>query len=308
MLRLTEKGLFTEGMSIASAFAGFHFSTGLGLKNDGVNLQRNLMTLDVLTNPLANDTLVVGTKTFTFKATVAATDQIKIGALVTNGDFEAAGANWATQTGWAYNGTTTKGLKHTAGLTPADNLLPAYQVWVPGVVAGRTYTVVFTVTERSAGSVTMSIGGVNGTVRSTNATFTESLVATGDGYLSFTPTYDFDGKISAVSVTDGVTNYKLETVQGIINAINVNRVACGVTAYQLNLATKIALVAEIVDATPTVTPDGVRIVQDLAWDTVISESVIENVNYFKVDITTAEEAKPTVLVERNAGTDQNFLY
>lgn len=305
MLRLREEGLFTEGMSIASAFAGHKFSTGLGLKNDGANLQRSFMTIDVLTNPLALDTLIVGTKTFTFRATKVAADDIKIGALVTNGDFEALAANWATQTGWAYNPTTVKGLKHTAGVS---NLLPTYQVWVPGVVAGRTYTVTFDITEITAGNVTMSIGDVAGTLRNANGTYVQALVATGDGYLKFTPSATFDGKISAVSVTDGVTNYKLETVENIIDAINLNRVACGATAYVLALATKIALVSESVTVNPTVTPDGVQVVQDIAFTKYITQAIIQNLNYFKVDITTVPSAKPTVLVERNAGSDQNFLY
>lgn len=303
MLRLRENGLFEDGASIASAFAGYHLGTHI--ENDGVNLQRSIMTMDVKTNPTALDTLVVGTKTFTFKATKVAATDIEIGALVSNGDFLNSGVDWASDATWAYEPTTTKGMKHTAA---TGNISPVIQVWSPGVVAGRTYTVVYTVTERSAGTITMSIGSRVGTARSTNATFTEALVAINDGFLTFTPTADFDGKISAISVTDAVTNYKLETVANIIKAINDNRVACGVTAYQLELATKIALVAEIVGATPTVTPDGTRIDPDLAWATLIPQAIITNTDYFKVDFTTKEEAKPTVLVERNSGTDQNFLY
>ncbi|MFA6971382.1 MAG: hypothetical protein WC208_08285 [Gallionella sp.] len=311
MLRLNEGGLFSAGKSISSALAGLKYDlTGPGFAQDGANYSRKIMTFDVVTNPAADETIIVGAKTFTFKATAVSALQITIGALVTNGDFENLGAGWDTPTGWAYNATTNKGLKHTAGLTSTLNLSPVTQVWVPTPVVGRTYTVIWTMSERGAGTVTPSIGGVNGTVRNSNATFTETIVATTTDPLTFTPTYDFDGKIHTISVTDAVTDYKVETTQNIVDKINFysGNTETAVTAYVLNNPLKVALIANVVGASPTFTVDEVKIVSDLTWSNTVTEAILENTDYWKVDPTTAKEAIPTVLVERNAGTWHNFLY
>ena len=75
------------------------------------------------------------------------------------------------------------------------------------LVPGKSYLVAFTVTDRTASDVTVSLGGKNGTARSTNATFSESIVAgTTNLDLIFTTGTTFDGKIDSVSVKENVTN------------------------------------------------------------------------------------------------------
>ncbi len=312
MLRLRESALFSTNRSISSALAGMKYDlTGPGFEQDGAYYSRSIMTFDVVTNPADGETIVVGAETFTFKPTAVSALQIKIGALVTNGDFMTEDiTGWDATPGWAYNGTTTKGLLHATGGMAGVNTSPVTQVWLPTPVVGRTYTVVWTITEYSSGSCTASIGGVDGTVRGSNNTFTETIVATTTDPLTFTPTWNFVGKISAIAVTDAVADYKLETARNIVDKINFysGDAETGTTAYLLNNPLKIALIANVVDTTPTFTVDESKLVTDLSWDTTISEAILENTDYFKVDPTTAPEAVPTVLVERNSGTWHNFLY
>ncbi len=317
MLRLKEEGLFSANKSITSALAGIKYDlTGPGFAQDGANYSRPIMTFNVVTNPGAGETIVVGAKTYTFRLTAVAATDIKIGALVTNGDFEAGSlTGWDSSTGWSYDGTTTKGALHAAGAMAGLNVGTLSQIWSPKVVVARVYTVVYTISEYSgAGTLIMGIGGAAGSTRSGNGTYTEAITALTDEPLTFTPSWNFIGKISAVSVTDAVTDYKLETTRNIIDRINLDKVTVtgtGCTAYLLGSNLKIALIDELVEAAasaPTFTGDGIKIVQDLAWALTLSESVLEDTNYFKVDPTTAKEAIPTVLVERNSGTDKNFLY
>jgi len=112
---------------------------------------------------------------------------------VSNGAFTTVpDAAWTWGTGWAHD-TTNLEADHTAGNTAALE---------QGVsaVAGEIYQVVFTVKNRTAGSVTSQVGGVNGAAVSSNTTSTQQIRATGTGNLKFTPSSDFDGSIDDVSV------------------------------------------------------------------------------------------------------------
>ena len=79
------------------------------------------------------------------------------------------------------------------------------------------------------------------------------------------------------------------------------------TAYVLQDNDYLVLVANVVGATPTYTPDGTKVVTDIAYTNYIAEVAVESETLYKVPITDVT-TKPTVLVERNAGTDKNFLY
>jgi hypothetical protein len=304
MLCLREGVLFTAPMSIASAFTGFHFDSPI--KNDGANFSRKVGLIKVVTNPIDGDTLIIGGKTYTFKNTALTALQIKIGNLVTNGDFAAAGASWINYGNWTIDAT---GALHVAGTGHTEVL---DQEWFPTPVVGQTYATSYTVSGRTAGSVAIWIGGTRGTTRLADGTFAESLVAITNGPLEFVPTADFDGKITAVTVTNTAADLKTMTAKAICDRINLDKVTALVTAYQgLNtcgLTTEIALVAESVGTTPTVTPDGVRITKPISMALVLTEAQLENTDYWKKNITTETDVKPTVLVERNSGTDKNFLY
>jgi intein/homing endonuclease len=112
---------------------------------------------------------------------------------VSNGNFSTVpDTSWTWGTGWTHD-TTNLEADHTTGNTAAleQNV---------SAVAGEIYQVVFTVKNRTAGSVTPQLGGVNGTAVSSNTTSTQQIRATGTGNLKFTPSSDFDGSIDDVSV------------------------------------------------------------------------------------------------------------
>ncbi len=108
---------------------------------------------------------------------------------VTNGTFGAdtdwtKGAGWTIAAGVATAITSSAALSQNAAVT---------------LVAGRSYTVTYDAT-RSAGSITVSVGGTAGTARSTSATFTEVIIAGATQVLAFTGT-GFSGTIDNVVVT-----------------------------------------------------------------------------------------------------------
>lgn len=109
--------------------------------------------------------------------------------LVENGTFDLGSTNWTLGAGWAWGSSLVTHSSGTATLAQ-NSIIPAAGV----------YEIVFTVASRSAGTVTVSVAGVSGTARSTNATFTEYIRAAGSGNLLFTPTDTFDGSIDVVTL------------------------------------------------------------------------------------------------------------
>lgn len=110
---------------------------------------------------------------------------------VVNGDFS-EDANWTKGTGWSIGsgvatatGAISTDLEQTAGRT---------------LVEGRSYKVTYTAT-RSAGSVTVELGGTAGTARSASGTYTETIIAGSTQNITFT-TSGFTGTVDDVSVTE----------------------------------------------------------------------------------------------------------
>ena len=120
---------------------------------------------------------------------------------VDNGAFAAAGT-WVYGAGWAFDGANFEA-DHTAG---AGNVAPLEQNIA--AVAAKNYLVVFTIKNRTVGSIVPSVGGVNGPTRGANGTYSQTILTTTTGNLKFTPTADFDGSIDDVSVkeTSGTTD------------------------------------------------------------------------------------------------------
>lgn len=111
---------------------------------------------------------------------------------VVNGQFISS-AGWTLGTGWTFDSTNEE-MDHSSGTAALEQNVNA--------ASGKTYRVTFTVRNRTAGTLTPSIGGVNGTAVSTNETFTQDIVSTGTGNLKFTPTTDFNGSVDDVSVQE----------------------------------------------------------------------------------------------------------
>jgi len=110
---------------------------------------------------------------------------------VTNGAF-ASDTGWTKGTGWTI----------AAGVATATGAISTAlsQTLAITLIAGYTYTITFTTSSVSAGTVTPSIGGTSGTARSTDATFTETIVAGSTQILAFTGA-GFTGNIDNVTVT-----------------------------------------------------------------------------------------------------------
>ncbi len=109
----------------------------------------------------------------------------------TNGKF-ASDTGWTKGSGWTIaagvataTGAISTALEQSAGLT---------------LVEGRAYSVKFTIT-RSAGSITMSLGGTAGTARSADGTYSETIIAGSTQTISF-GTAGFTGTLDNVSIVE----------------------------------------------------------------------------------------------------------
>ena len=110
--------------------------------------------------------------------------------LLSDGSF-ASGTDWTFTAGWTHD-VTNKEADHSSGITTLSQTLV--------LAVGRTYTLVFTVKNVTTGTVTPKVGNVTGTARSTNATFTQDFTATATTGPGFTPSTDFNGSITDVSL------------------------------------------------------------------------------------------------------------
>jgi len=132
---------------------------------------------------------------------------LAVGAnIVSNPNFTTfPDTSWIWGTGWTHDTTHAD---HTAGIAALEQDV--------GAIAG-TYTITFTMSNRTTGSVTPYIGGIAGTGCSTNATHAVTITAVGTGNLQFVPSTGFDGTIDTVYVENfshGFTAAKILPVTG----------------------------------------------------------------------------------------------
>lgn len=113
----------------------------------------------------------------------------KLPDYVTNGDF-AADTNWTKGAGW----TIGAGVATATGAISTAISQSANQP----VIAGMSYTVIYTIT-RSAGGLIPSIGGTAGTERTASGTYKETIIAGSTQALAFTGNA-FTGTLDVVSV------------------------------------------------------------------------------------------------------------
>lgn len=113
----------------------------------------------------------------------------KFGEYVTNGEFD-ADSDWTKGTGW----TIGSGVATATGAISTD----LEQTAAMTLVEGHSYTLTYTVT-RTAGSVTPSIGGTDGTSRATSGTYTETIIAGSTQDLVFSGS-GFTGTVDDVSI------------------------------------------------------------------------------------------------------------
>lgn len=110
--------------------------------------------------------------------------------LITDGGFSSA-SNWTTDAGWS----VAAGLaSHTAGTS--DDVEQSVVI-----TSGQFYFVTYTIANRTAGSVTVKVGGTSGTAQTDNDTHTETIEAgSSNSLIEFTASSDFDGDIDNVSI------------------------------------------------------------------------------------------------------------
>lgn len=144
-------------------------------------------------------------------------------------------SGWILGTGWTTDGTTAiaTGAISTAMSQTANPLFP--------LVQGQAYLVTFDAT-RSAGSVTLSLGGTAGTARSTSATFAEVIIAGSTQAISF-GTSGFTGTIDNVTIKE-VGSTPVDATTGLSPEQNP-------PGYFLN--SDVSVISIVSAGTPTVT-------------------------------------------------------
>jgi hypothetical protein len=117
--------------------------------------------------------------------------------MITNGSFTGGADEWSLSVNWSYSSNAI----HAAAASSTASQVAAEMKST--VRAGRSYSITFTVSGYSAGTVTPKIGSVAGTARSADGTYTETIVAAADGQTVFLTGAAFTGTI------DNVTMYEL---------------------------------------------------------------------------------------------------
>ncbi len=121
--------------------------------------------------------------------------------LVTNGDFE-TDSNWTKGTGWSISNGKAVSNSSTSSI---------YQATGSNYTSGKTYKIVFTVSDYVSGSVRPEITNVIGSNVSSNGTFTQYIVATSSPIGEELKAVNFIGSIDNVSVkqVDPNDNWRL---------------------------------------------------------------------------------------------------
>lgn len=117
--------------------------------------------------------------------------------MVTNGDFTGNADNWTLGTGWAYG---TNEVDHTAGNTATMTQAKADFAITP--FKTRLYTLSVTISNRTAGSITVSDGISTSDALNADGTHTFDLRWNGSSTgIVITPTSTFDGTVDDISLT-----------------------------------------------------------------------------------------------------------
>jgi hypothetical protein len=111
---------------------------------------------------------------------------------VTNGNFTSS-SGWTLGSGWSISGGQAVASSSSAAISQTAAIT---------IVSGVTYTLTYTVSSFSAGTITPSIGGTAGIARSANGTYTETIVAGSTQAIAFTGASSFTGDITAISIND----------------------------------------------------------------------------------------------------------
>ena len=159
-------------------------------------------------------------------ATSSATATLGEELVTDNPSFDSSLSGW-TDSGSTWSWHASGAAEHTAG--SASNLSQNVSV-----TSGSTYQVVVTISGRTAGSISCTLGAVSvtesGTATAFTASFSLTCIAGATGAVAFTitPTPDFDGRINAVSI-------KIVTLGS--HPVSMRVLQSGVSAADLRVST-----------------------------------------------------------------------
>lgn len=166
--------------------------------------------------------------------------------LVSNGTFTGNATGWTAAAGWAYD---TNNVAHSSNGTGtlAEDAFAA--------VVGHTYTVTYTISSLTVGTVTPSLGGVTGTAVGADGTYTERFTATSTAGIAFTPTNTARFKIDTVIVQDMTifTSYVTQAWKDVWDNVVQDESVTLATGSTSNLANTVLAVmyADQITATAT---------------------------------------------------------
>jgi hypothetical protein len=122
---------------------------------------------------------------------------------VTNGAF-ADDTDWTKGTGWTISDGKAVGAAGTASDIYQD---------AGDLIEDDVYEFVFTLSDRTAGSVAAKVGGTTGTARSVDGTYTERITCGDTTIQAVYKTADFAGKIDDISVRKVAPKARLESFE-----------------------------------------------------------------------------------------------
>lgn len=146
--------------------------------------------------------------------------------LVTNGTFTGSAAGWTVDAvAWTYNANAVD--------KDADGVGTVHQTLAHTI--GKKYLVTFTITGWTIGSVTPSLGGVDGVAVSANGTYYQIITPTTAGDLTFTPSSVARFTLDTVSVYESLSK-EVGTSIGLGFAVVASTVGYSYVANVLDLA------------------------------------------------------------------------
>lgn len=113
--------------------------------------------------------------------------------------------------GWTLNANWTLDLSSGGRVTHTSGSTATFETVGSIITSGAKYIVRYGISGRTVGSVTITIGGVVSSGRTTNSDFEEDVTATATGPIIFTPSSDFNGSIEYLDISGEVTQTGLFT-------------------------------------------------------------------------------------------------
>lgn len=180
------------GVDISVGTVGINNGYGIRIDNIGAT---NAWAIKTGTGLVEFGDIVKGSSVIGSFNTTLGTEKL------TNGTFTGNANGWTLASGWAYNtNLVRKSGDGTGTLTQATTSMAT------PLIVGEVYSLTYTISNRTVGSVTPSCGGATLKTRSANGTYTEIFLATATTALAFTPTNTARFYIDTISLkryTDG---------------------------------------------------------------------------------------------------------